>query len=356
MPAYYDKDKKTWYIMFYAKDYQGENKKYKKTGFKKKKEALEYEFEFKKKLAGNSNMTFKSLYELYLEDAKSRLKESSIYGKQKVAEKHILPYFQDKIASDINPLMIRKWQNKLLKEKFKPNTLRAIENNLKSILNYGVKFHGLKENPFKLTGNVGGRKTAEMSILTLDEFNILSNHLYNKSENDMSYKIFYTIFNTLFWTGLRVGELLALTWQDIDFDKKTIRVNKTYSVISGKEVITSPKTEKSNRTITITSKLISILKDYRDVLYNPSKKDRVFKKSKPYIRAVLLENLEECELHKIRIHDFRHSHASLLINHDASILSVSKRLGHDDINMTLNTYAHLYENENDKLMTKLESL
>lgn len=163
-------------------------------------------------------------------------------------------------------------------------------------------------------------------------------------------------FSVMFWTGLRIGELLALTPADIDLDAKTLSVTKTFQNIDGREVVTEPKTPKSRRTIDMPPKLAEMLKGYMAALYNLAPDDRLFPFTKSYFHHQMRKGCEACGLEKIRLHDLRHSHASLLINLGYPVLVVSERLGHEDVETTLQTYGHLYKTTTSEAVKKLDDL
>ena len=365
MPVYYNEDKKTWYAMFYAKDYKGVNKKYKKTGFKKKKEAQEYEYEFKKKIAKSVNMSFQSLYELYFEDYSKRHKPTAINTVENFFRLHILPFFSNVEISKINSYMIREWQNEMLEKKnengklFSENSKANIYAALKSMFNWAAKYQGLNENPCKNLGAFGSKKNrSEMKIWSVDDFNKFINLLEIKNkEKDGKYTDSIIIFKILFWTGLRIGEILALTFYDIDLKKKFIDVNKTISHINKKDYITTPKTLGSVRKVILPENLISDLKLYffKFEKQKISKSKRIFNSKKSQLRYILEKYSIQAEVKKIRLHDFRHSHASYLLFIQADITAISKRLGHDNLQTTINTYSHLYKDANKQLMKKLNT-
>ena len=365
MPVYYNADKKTWYAMFYAKDYKGVNKKYKKTGFKKKKEAQEYEYEFKKKISKSVNMSFNSLYELYFEDYKKRHKPTAINTVETFFRLHILPFFDNIEISKINSYMIREWQNEMLQkenEKGKPfseNSKSNIYAALKSMFNWAAKYQGLNENPCKNLGAFGSKKNcSEMKIWSVDDFNKFINLLEIKNkEKDGKYTDSIIIFKILFWTGLRIGEVLALTFDDINLKEKFIDVNKTISHINKKDYITTPKTLGSVRKVILPENLILDLKLYFSKFEKQkiSKSKRIFNLKKSQLRYILEKCSIQAEVEKIRLHDFRHSHASYLLFIQADITAISKRLGHDNLQTTINTYSHLYKDANKQLMKKLNT-
>ncbi len=164
------------------------------------------------------------------------------------------------------------------------------------------------------------------------------------------HKIFY---QTAYLTGLRAGELLALTWDDIDFMKQDIQVTKTVSSISGKMVITAPKSETSNRTVTINSKLAQDLLTWKDTQATLISKENpvVFQHKESYpirenfgtkkIRRIC----NRCGVKPIRLHNFRHSHVALLINNGENITVIKERMGHASITTTIDTYGHLFPNK-----------
>ena len=367
MPVYYNADRKTWYAMFYAKDYKGVNKKYKKTGFKKKKEAQDYEYEFKKKIAKSMNMSFQSLYELYFEDYSKRHKSTAVNTIETYFRLHILPFFDKIEINKITPFMIREWQNKMLEKKYKngqlfsENSKSNIYAALKSMFNWARKYQGLDENPCKNMGSFGSKKNrSEMKIWSLNDFEkfIEILELKNKEKNG-GYSDSIIMFKILFWTGLRIGELLALSKNDVNLEEKFIDVNKTFSRTNKKDYITTPKTLGSIRKVLLPETLISDLQSYfsETSKTNQNKKnikaDRIFDLKSSQLRYILEKYSLQANLPKIRLHDFRHSHASYLLFIQADITAISKRLGHDNLQTTINTYSHLYKDANIQLMEKL---
>lgn len=166
----------------------------------------------------------------------------------------------------------------------------------------------------------------------------------------------YTAFHILYYTGIRTGELLALTWKDIDFENQTINIDKSYHRIEKADVITKPKTPKSIRTIMIFDYLAEIIKKYKDTLYKPNMNDRVFLHTHRFLQHEMTRIAKKANVKKIRVHDLRHSHASLLIELGFSPLLIAERLGHEKVETTLNTYSHLYPNKQVALVEKLQTL
>ena len=348
MSVYKDKTNGKWKAEV---NITGENPHRKrKTGFPTKKAALEWEREYIEKFNFSCRIKFETLLEEYLKDFKKRRKEISFLNKKQICKNHILPFFKNYQLESITPALIRKYQNDyLLETKLKKSSINLIESHLIAILNFAVKFYDLKENAFNKVDKVGSGKTEKkMKIWTIDEFNKFIEHVETEP--------FYTIFNLLFFTGLRKGELLALTLKDIDFEKNIINVDKTFHRIEKKDIITPPKNRSSIRKIKIDRDLAEILKTYTSLLYKPSENQRIFQITAETIKKHLYKIIKENELKKISLHDFRHSHASFLIHKNIKIIAVSKRLGHENTTITLKTYAHLYKEDEDKIVDLLETI
>ena len=136
MPAYKDQERGTWYCQFYYVDWTGKRKKKKKRGFARKKDAEAYEEEFLKKGSRTCSMTFGSMVELYMDDMRPRLRETTMRSKEYLINLKILPYFQDLQVNDITPAHVRKWQSELRSKNYSPTYVKTIYNQLSAIFNY----------------------------------------------------------------------------------------------------------------------------------------------------------------------------------------------------------------------------
>ena len=163
----------------------------------------------------------------------------------------------------------------------------------------------------------------------------------------------YYAFEMLYWTGIREGELLALTSADFDFEKRTVTINKSFQHLNGRDIITSPKTEKSNRTIQLPKFLCDEMQDYLKMLYDVGLEDRVFPITKSYLHREMDRGAKEAGVKRIRIHDIRHSHVSLLIDMGFSATAIADRVGHESIDITYN-YAHLFPSKQAEMADKLD--
>lgn len=163
----------------------------------------------------------------------------------------------------------------------------------------------------------------------------------------------YYAFEMLYWCGIRMGELLALTPKDFDFEKQTLTINKSYQRLNGRDVITSPKTKKSNRVIKIPKFLCEEMQEYIGMLYEVNENDRLFPITKHYLHHEMDRGAKLAGVKRIRIHDLRHSAISLLIEMGFSALAIAERVGHESIDITYR-YAHLFPTKQTEMANKLD--
>lgn len=347
-----EKDKKTgkWLIQFRYTDWQGVRRKTTKRGFATKREAEEYVRNFlASQQADFFDMNFQEFLKLYYDDMTPRLRENTMRNKKYIIDLKILPYFSNRRMNGITAADIRKWQNELISQGYSQTYLRIINNQLTAIFNYAVRYYDLQNNPCRKAGGMGKNKADEMKFWTKDEFYKFIDSIMDKQKS-------YAAFMTLFWTGMRLGELLALTPADIDFENKTISISKSYQRLDGKDVITLPKTPKSKRTITVPDFLLADLKDYMNSIYCLEDTDRLFQVTKYFMEHEMQRGIKNSGVKRIRIHDIRHSHCALLFEMGITPLEVADRLGHERAETTMNIYAHIYPNKQRALSDKLEKV
>lgn len=347
MPAYKDEKTNTWYCKFYYVDWTGTRRQKMKRGFKLQREAKEWERNFLEKQSGSPDMTFQALYDLYLEDIRSRLKESTVEEKKGNIEHRILPYFKDKPINEISPADIRKWQNGIIEAGLKPTTQRLINSQLNTILNFAVKYYNLPKNPCKVVGLIGSSKAGKMDFWTLDEF-----QTFIACVDSPRHKV---LFSILYYAGLRCGEALALTPADIDLEKKVIHVSKTFHRIKKRDVVTTPKSPNSIRAIPIPSFLRDQIQDYMKRIYGLRESERLFPLTRCGVEDFFKRHLIKAGVKQIRVHDVRHSHVSLLIDMGFPAMLIAERIG-DTVDMVNNIYGHLYPNRHEEVADKLEQL
>ena len=356
MPAYkyQTKDGRTkWYANFYYTDWLGEKKHKCKRGFASKKEAKEWEMHFLDRRSKDPTILFSSLVNNYLEDMESRLKPTTLEGKRYIFESKITPFFGKMQICDIDPVTVHRWQNALIDyrdEYGKPYSqtyLKTINNQLSAILNFAVKYYGLQSNPCRATGSIGKSRADEMKIWTRDQFEEFLTY-----EKKITYRM---AFSLLFYGGIREGELLALTPADVPEDDALININKNYAVVNGQAYFLTPKSEKSIRTVTIPQSLHDELIEYiRAMDLEPG--ERIFYFQKEGLLSEFRRITEKSGLPRIRIHDLRHSHASMLIDMGRSIKEIADRLGHESPQTTWDVYSHLYPGKDRELADELDRI
>lgn len=353
MAVYKEEKTNTWRVIYRYTDWTGEKKQTQKRGFKTKREAQAWEREQLHKAAADLDMSFKSFVEQYTADMQTRIKENTWATKEHIIRTKLIPYFGKLKMSSITAQQIITWQNELMNYKddngkpLSPVYLKTIHNQLSAIFNHAVKFYGLKENPAAKVGNMGKAKSREMLFWTQDEYQKFAFAIMNKP-------ISYYAFEMLYWCGIREGELLALTAGDFDFERGTVTINKSYQRIEGTDVITEPKTPKSNRVIKMPDFLVEEIKEFLAKIYGLQKNDRVFTITKNYLHREMTRGADEAGVKRIRIHDLRHSHISLLIEMGYSAVAIADRVGHESINITYN-YAHLFPSTQTDMAEKLNS-
>ena len=344
-------------------------------GYKTKKEATEAEHylrsvELKERFYG-AKITVSMLYELLKEeDSINCRKISYINTQDNNYNRHIKDYFSK--VDNVGKLtyediyQFREYlKQKVAQNSNKPlstNTINKIMILLKKIFDVGLRKGYYATNPVKLLKKLPIEKT-KMQFWTVEEFQQFLT-LFEPEEYNIK-----LLFTVLFFTGLRLGEALALTWQDIDFSSNTIHITKSIYVNKGISHISTTKTKAGTRRIIINKKLSQELQHWQqqqkhllEQFTSDSLTLQVFQSNPLTITKNAIEKqykkiLERDDtLKKIRIHDFRHSHASLLINQGEDYLVVKESLGHASIMTTIDTYSHLYPSKQKELAEKLDEL
>ena len=344
-----------------------------KTGFasereaKKAEEQLQFENKLylmkleneKKKRQAGKVMSFKEVYEEYIKYKKLTLKPDSLRALKSRIECHIMNYFNkfDNIA-DILPMDIVNWQIEIDKKGFKLKYKNALYGALSTMLNFAKNIlKVIKDNPASEVGRFKSRGeiSTSMQFWTYEE--------YQKFIKEVDKPVFKMLFETLYFTGMRLGECLALNWTDLS--NSYISINKTISKekVNGERIITTPKTVSSIRKVKLSKELNDDLLLYKkecSKIINFTEKTFIFGCHIPLspttIDRYMKKYCDRAGIKKIRIHDLRHSHASLLLSNGVPITAVQNRLGHSDPSITLKHYAHLMPNDEDKAINVIDSL
>lgn len=300
----------------------------------------------------NDKLTLDGLYDVFERYQKGKIKQRSVDTYAKFYKLYISSYLGKMLISKITPLDIRRWQSWLSDKSLKNNYSSSIQQFLRSLLNFAVKYDYLEKNPFK-TSFV--KDNSEMKT----EIQVWSTEQFKKFIDYVDDDVYRAFFMTLYLCGLRVGEAQALTVGDVSFVSSTLSVNKTYDRTN--HVVTSPKTANSVRTVYMVTELRDTLKtlvtDYSK-LYGFSDESILFGFDK-HLASTTIKRYQEhaCALAKvptIRIHDFRHSHVSLLVDMGFSPYQIAERLGHT-VEMVNNTYSHLFLESQQKMAEMLEA-
>lgn len=324
-------------LLYYEKRDESKKRK-KKSESKTRREALAWDNFFQLSVKADMNMTMGAFVEVYFRDKEGELKERSIKNKRYMIESHILPYFQDKKMNEITPAHIIQWQQAMRQKGYAQTYLRMMQNQITALFTHASKIYNLPDNPCKKVKKMGKPVADKLDFWTKEEYDRFISTMEVGSR-------YYVIFEILFWTGCREGEMLALTKSDIDFPNNRMSITKTYYRIERRDVITAPKTEQSVRIIELPEFLTWEIKEYVDGLPNLTEHTRIFPVVAETVQHKLKRQAEKAGVKRIRVHDIRHSSAAYLINQGVQPLIIKERLGHKDIRITLNTYGHLYPNQ-----------
>lgn len=344
-------------------------------GFKSKKEAKivldRVQNEFNNAVEKDkTKKTFEEIYKLWLEMYSDTVKRSTLHQTERLFELHILPAFGDKYIDTVTPMNIQEQINKWKKYYVKTN---ALLNYTGAVFNYALRMQVISINPV-LSVELPKHSSDSIEIDSETDFNFYTKEelkeflsVLEKTPNHRA----YVYFRLLAFTGMRRGESLALTWKDVDFKKKTLKISKSITRDENGEYLSTPKNKGSNRIISLDMKTLDILKNFYS---GESKNNFIFQRengnflslNKPRKWLVAAQDVVDKERKKknpkalqfkrITVHGFRHTHASLLFeaSNKITIKDVQVRLGHSDIQTTMNVYTHVTPDAKEKLGEEFE--
>ncbi len=355
------KDGRQYFFRIKYKDIFGEYHDYSSQKFKTKKEAETEEVMYKIKVlnqkTNTSNITIDEIFKQYIEEKKKNVKKQTV-ARDVTLYIHFVPIKDYKI-NKIDLSIYRKFNMYINNLSFSVSYKNKVLGLFKRLIIFSNKYYNTSDSILKYVD-----KFKEVNQIK-KEMNFFTYHEYKNFDSVINDFKFHTFFEMLYYLGLRQGECCALTWNDVNFTNKIVSINKTITTkIKGEKwTISSPKTKNSIRVLPMPLLLVEDLKKmyYDAKQYRDFKKDWfIFGNSVPFKETTIgvYKNryCEKAELKQIRIHDFRHSCASLLINKGASIALVSKYLGHSKISTTLNTYTHMYKSELEDMTKILNNL
>ena len=376
MPVYnepdktkWTKDKRHWYFRCSFVDINGNKKRYKSKMYHTQDAAKDAESEFLIKTRNHDtkkkDILFEEVFNEWLFYTKRKVKSSTYYDKKIIATKYILDSFKNKNIYKIKESDINLWLDNIEKYHFTIKYTNKIVRFFREIMTYAHKTYNTDMKIINLLHSIKDENP-------IQEEKLINYWTYNEWQTYIQYidnELYFLLFNFLYFTGCRIGEVLALNWRDIDLKNKQVSINKTLNskTGTGTYIITSPKTTNSVRKIDLTDKLVELLQKH----YNNEHKIIGFKKdmfvfgnirplSETTIRRKFLDYLEIVKhenknFKSITLHGFRHSHVSLLVYLGCDFRDIAERLG-DTITMVQNTYYHMYPETKSKTIELLNKL
>ena len=351
MSIHKDNRSNTWYVKRHNET---------KRGFKYKRDAIEYEANLIAKPNSNT-IRFIPFADEFLKFKKTDVQYTTYLKYKECINIVMKPLFPNIPIDEITFQHCDEFKEKLSRLDYSTSYKNKLITQMKGMFNFGVRRKYISDNPARLlksfrktTAEIEKKRSTDNNVWTYEEFS-----KFIECVEDEKYKALYI---TLFTTGCRLGEALALTWTDLSDSKLSITKSHTKQTEKGSYEIKIPKSNCSIRKISLNPSLNAYLLDYKEQCKRNNRlfeeSDFIFGGKKPLARTTIetIKNkaIEKSGVKKIRIHDFRHSHATILINNGMNIVAVSKRLGHSDVSMTLKIYTHLLEKSDEEIMDFLE--
>lgn len=348
-----DQNTKKWYfILTHGKKEDGKPRQFKKRGFKTKQEAhkamleLEQSLTFGTYIQPNKILYKEYLLERFLEDKMTKVKKQTLNTYRWIVEKHIIPAIGDVELTKLNPMIIQGLYNKLTKEKvLSDENIQKVHTLINDSLKKAERWGLISRNPAALVDRPKAVKK-EITVWNVEEVR----QFLKYAKKSGRYYIAFLLAST---TGMRQGEILGLRWKDVDFENGCVRITQTLSS-DGKDLLPYTKTKSGSRTIDLPEETVTALKKHWLFIRGEREKNRSYKNldlvvctefgtptHKSNIRRVFKSIIKKADIPKIRFHDMRHTHATLLLLQGVNPKIVSERLGHADVRITLDTYSHL---------------
>ncbi|MDC2866533.1 site-specific integrase [Bacillus sp. BP-3] len=366
-----DKKRGTWYFSFDLGNdpFTGKRRQTKRRGFKTEKDAEEALIKLQAEMLNNefvdlSQMTYSKYLDEWFEERRIYLQKSTYEIHSIFCENVIKPKLGQFKLQKIEPIHIQKFVNNLVNETdYSSHTIHLVFRIVSASLKKAKTMKLIKDNP--TTGTTLPKKQRkELNVWSLDDVN----YFLREAKNVKRLTRCYIAIVISLLAGTRQGETMALRWSDIDFNKHLIYIKQTLTQAG--EIKIGAKNTSSVRSIHIPEKLVSELKLHRKMileerLYNGREyedNDLVIctRTGKPMIPRNLRKEFynltEKLGLPKIRFHDLRHTHCTMLISQNVSVKLIADRLGHADIETTLNIYSHILPNMQKSVSDELDKI
>lgn len=330
----------------------GKRRQTTRRGFKKKADAVKAYNELKNQyydgtLIYNQTTKLKDFMNDYLRWYKTQVRVTTYDNKVSSINKNITSYFGEYKLEQITPILIQRWQSELLEKGLDQNYIRSLHITFSQILERAVSLDIIKSNPAKKAGNVK-RKKKEVQFWTEDDF---SKVIATMDKDDILQYFGYIMLNFLFYTGVRFSEMQALTWNDLDDIYKTIDVKRDlYYKKQDEWSFDDLKNKSSNRKVVLDDELFDLITEWKTTqskLFQTTADTFIFSynglpTNKYFPMRAIERHSKMANIHRIKTHALRHSHASFLIQLGVNIIAIANRLGHTDVQEVLKTYGHLY--------------
>ncbi len=324
--------------------------------------------EIGKEKPATARMTVQQLYDEYILAKENEVRYSSLVKIKNCITKGVLPTLSDKQIAKLTVKQMQEWKNETAKIGFAQTTLRNYYGEFRQMLNYAVKMGYIPKSPLTIVGNFKEsfelKPKDKIQYYTAEQFIKFITEAKKAAQekgtiNEWSY---YVFFNIAFYTGARKGEIYALKWSDIDGNIMHIRRSIAQKYGKG-NIETPPKNKSSYRDLQIPAPLMEILLEQKERQLQDENFTEEYRicGGIDCIRdsTVTNKNVEyanKAGLPHIRVHDFRHTHATLLVNEGINIQEIARRLGHSNVEITWNTYSHLYPREEERAVNILDRI
>lgn len=353
------------YVDIYGENKQIERKVYGLDEAKQIEQELLYSV---KKETPAQKLSVSELFKEYINAKKSEIRETTLKKKCEIIEHHILPYLENCKLDKLNAKVLQQWKQEVDNVgNLSIGMKKKIYGEFRAMLNFAVMLEYLPKNPLLKVGNFKAplETHKEMLFYTSEEFRkyiTVAKEKATECQDNIQLWNYYVFFYIAFFTGMRKGEIYALTWNDIQEDG--IHITKSLSQkLQGDDRITPPKNKSSIRIVQVPEPLRQVLDEHYERCKSLENftDDYLICGGLTALRSTTVDKMNRkfadlSGVKRIRIHDFRHSHASLLANNGINIQEIARRLGHSDVNTTLRTYSHLYPKESERALKILNDI